>query len=48
MHRQGRPRKLLGFYRLLPEEKLKGKYNECEQEKKNANPVDAVHVLYEQ
>ena len=46
MRRHGLRRKSLVFYKLVPEEKFKGKNNKAKNEHENADAIDAVHVFY--
>lgn len=45
MRPQGRRRKSLGFYNLMPEEELDHKNDQAKNEHKNANAVNTMHVF---
>jgi len=46
MPRPERRRRLLDFYKLVPEEKLVGKNDQTKNKHQQADAVDAVHVFY--
>lgn len=46
MPRPGLHRKLLAFYKLMPEEKLERKNNETKYKHQQTDAINAVHVFY--
>lgn len=46
MPRQEQPGRSLDFYKLTPEEKLKGKNNKTKNKHQQTDAVNAVHVFY--